>query len=189
MTFTSPNGGTVRDLFGQLRRTWGWLLALGIVLVLLGIAGLFLTVAVTLATVTVIGIFMIGGGVLLAIQTLQSAGWQSRWWQLLIALLYIAAGVAIVANPVGASLTLTLLIAAFIFAAGVLRLMIAWQHRGERGNGLYWVTGLIALLLAVFILAGWPLTGLTMIGIFVSVELLIHGTACIGLALAIKGPR
>ena len=117
--------------FGDLRRNWGWLLALGIVFVLLGIAGLFLTVAVTLATVLVIGIFLIGGGVLLAIQTLKAKGWQSRWWQLLIALIYIAAGVLIVADPVMASLTLTLFIAAFIFAAGILRLMIAWQHRGE----------------------------------------------------------
>lgn len=189
MTFTSPDNKLVRDLFGELRRNWGWLLALGILFVLLGIAGLFLTVAVTLATVTVIGIFVLGAGVLMAVHTLQAKGWQSRWWQLLIALLYIAGGVIIVADPVMASLTLTLLIAFFIFAAGVLRLMIAWQHRGERGNGLFWLTGFIALLLGVVIAAGWPVSGLTVIGLFVSLELLFQGVACVGLALAIKGAR
>jgi uncharacterized membrane protein HdeD (DUF308 family) len=189
MTFSSNQSRMVRDLFGELRRNWGWLLALGILFVLLGIAGFFLTVAYTLATVLVIGIFVIAAGVLMAVQTLKARGWQSRWWQLLIALLYIAAGVVIVADPVMASLTLTLLIAAFIFAAGILRLAIAWQHRGERGNGLFWLTGLIAILLAVVIAAGWPVSGVTVIGIFVSLELLFHGAACVGLALAIKGAR
>lgn len=189
MTFTSNENRLVRDLFGDLRRNWGWLLALGILFVLLGIAGLILAAAVTIATVLVIGIFLIGGGALMAINTFQSKGWQSRWWQLLIALLYVAAGVLIVIDPLVASLTLTLLIAAFIFAAGILRLMIAWQHRGERGNGLFWLTGFIAILLAIVIAAGWPISGLTVIGIFVSLELLFHGAACIGLALAIKGAR
>jgi len=188
MTFT-PETRLVRDLFGDLRRNWGWLLALGVLLVLLGVAGLFLTVAVTLLTVTVIGIFLIAGGVLMAVQTLQAKGWQSRWWQLLIALLYVAAGVLIVIDPVMASLTLTLILAAFILATGILRLAIAWQHRGERGNGLFWLTGLIAILLAIVIAAGWPVSGLTVIGIFVSLELLFHGAACVGLALAIKGAR
>jgi len=188
MTFPNETR-LVRDLFGDLRRNWGWLLALGIVLVLLGIAGLFLTVAVTLATVLTIGIFMIAGGVLLVLQTLQAKGWQSRWWQLLIALLYVAAGILILVDPVMASLTLTLILAAFIFATGIIRLMIAWQHRGERGNGLFWLTGLIAILLAIVIAAGWPVSGLTVIGLFVSLELLFHGIACVGLALAIKEPR
>jgi uncharacterized membrane protein HdeD (DUF308 family) len=189
MTFTSNETRLVRDLFGELRRNWGWLLALGVLLVLLGLAGLFLSVAVTLATVLVIGIFLIGGGVLLAIQTFRARGWQSRWWQLLIALLYIAAGVLIVADPVLASFSLTLLIAAFLFAAGILRLVIAWQHRGERGNGLFWLTGLIAILLAIVIAAEWPVSGLMVIGVFVSLELLFHGAACVALALAIKGAR
>jgi len=189
MTFTPNENRLVRDLFGDLRRNWGWLLALGVVFVLLGLCGLVLTVAVTIATVLVIGIFLIGGGVLLAIQTLRARGWQSRWWQLLIALLYVAAGVLMVADPVDASLTLTLIIAVFLFAAGILRLMIAWQHRGERGNGLFWLTGLIAILLAIVIAAEWPVSGLMVIGIFVSLELLFQGAACVALALAIKGAR
>jgi uncharacterized membrane protein HdeD (DUF308 family) len=189
MSFTPNESRLVRDLFGDLRRNWGWLLALGVVFVLLGLCGLVLTAAVTIATVLVIGIFLIGGGVLLAIQTFRARGWQSRWWQLLIALLYIAAGVLIVADPVLASFTLTLLIAAILFAAGILRLAIAWQHRGERGNGLFWLTGIFAILLGIVIAIEWPVSGLLVIGIFVSLELLFHGAACIALALAIKGTR
>jgi uncharacterized membrane protein HdeD (DUF308 family) len=189
MTFTSNETRLVRDLFGELRRNWGWLLALGLLFVFLGICGLFLTMAVTIATVLVIGIFLIGGGVLQAIHTFQTRGWQSRWWQLLIALVYIAAGVLIVADPLLASLSLTLVLAALILATGLLRLAIAWQHRGERGNGFFWLTGILAVLLAIMIAAGWPASGFLIIGIFVSLELLFHGAACIALALAIKGTR
>lgn len=190
MTFSSDaRSNRVRDLFGELKRNWGWLLVLGIVFVLLGIAGLFMSIAVTLITVKVIGIFMIVGGVLMVVQTLQAKGWQSRWWHLLIALIYAAVGVVMLMDPVMASLTLTLVLAAFIFAAGILRLQIAWQHRGQPGNGLFWVTGIIAILLAIEIAVGWPVSGLIVIGIFVSLELLLHGAACIGLALAIKGAR
>ena len=98
------------------------------------------------------------------VQTFQSAGWRSRWWYVLIAMLYILGGVVIIIDPVLASVTLTLLLGAMILAAGVMRLMVAWQHRGEAGNGLFWLTGFLALLLGAVIIAHWPYSGFVVIG-------------------------
>ena len=42
-------------IFGKLKKNWGWLLALGIVSIVLGTIGLYMTFAMTLATVLFFG--------------------------------------------------------------------------------------------------------------------------------------
>ena len=46
-----------QEVFGDVRANWGWLLALGIVFVILGFIGLGMTFAVTMASVLMYGSF------------------------------------------------------------------------------------------------------------------------------------
>lgn len=176
----------VADLFGDLRKNWGWLLALGVLFMLLGLAGLLVTAALTLVTVTLLGIFLLFGGGLQLAHAFGHRRWRGTWPHVAIGLLYIAGGILILIDPVLASLTLTVVLAAFILAAGLMRLLLAWQHRGEPGTGMLTLSGLLALLLGIVIIAGWPVSGLTVIGIFVAVEMLFHGVAYAGLAMALR---
>jgi len=45
--------------FGDLRANWGWLLALGIVFVILGFIGLGMTFAVTMASMLMYGVLLL----------------------------------------------------------------------------------------------------------------------------------
>ena len=60
---------------GELRRSWGWYLALGIVLIVLGTIAIGSTFVMTIASVFFFGWLLIIGGVMEVIH----AFWHKRW--------------------------------------------------------------------------------------------------------------
>lgn len=174
------------SVYGLLNRYWGWMLALGIILLLLGAVGLYSAIALTLASVMVFGILLlIGGGVQVA-QAFRATGWRGVLPHALIALLYIAAGILILIDPVSASISLTLFIAILLLATGVLRLLVGWELRPAPGAGWVLFGGATSILLGVLVLAQWPASGLFAIGLFVAIELIVDGWSCLFIALAAR---
>ena len=66
----------VAAVFGALERNWGWLLAFGIVSILLGTFGLYMTFGLTLATVLFFGALILAGGLLQLVQAFGCKGWK-----------------------------------------------------------------------------------------------------------------
>ncbi len=192
MTDTAPTSGPAAGsaalvpIFGDLAKHWGWLLALGIVSVILGTIGFFASFAMTLATIYIFGVLiLLDGGFQLA-QSFFCLGWKSVVWHILIALLYLAAGIIILQDPLLASMTFTLIIAAILIGVGILRAIMAFQMRAHAG--WYWplLSAVISILLGGLIVAQWPYSGFWVIGLFVAVELLFAGWGYIFVALAAR---
>ena len=177
----------IRDtVFGGLKKKWGWLLALGISLIVLGTLGLWMSFAMTLATVILFGALLAVGGVFQLLNAFQLRGWKSVLWHVLIALLYIAAGIVIFIDPVFASLGLTMALAWILIAVGLLRILMAIQLRPA--GGWFWplVSGLISILLGAMILTQWPASGFWVIGLFVAIEMIFGGWSSVFVALAAR---
>jgi len=172
--------------FGNLRKNWGWLLAFGILAILLGTLGLGMTFGLTLASIELFGILLIVGGAFQLFNAFKCKGWKSTVWHLLIALLYIAAGVIMVIDPVLASVTLTLVIAWILIAVGIMRSIMAFQMR--KASGWYWplISGIVSIALGVMIIVQWPISGLWVIGLIVAIELILHGWSYVFVALAAR---
>jgi len=177
----------VAAAFGALKKNWGWLLALGIVSVVLGTIGLYMTFAMTLATVLLFGALILAGGLLQLIQAFSCKGWKGVIGHVLIALLYIAAGILIIKDPALASGVLTLVLAGILIAVGVIRIMIGIQHR-QAATGWYWsvLSGIASILLGGIIVLQWPVSGLWVIGLFVAIELILNGWSYVFVALAAR---
>jgi uncharacterized membrane protein HdeD (DUF308 family) len=173
-------------LFGQLSRHWKWLLAVGILSVILGTVGLGMTWMLTLASVVYFGVLLIVIGVAQLLQTFKAAGWKSTFLQILIGLLYLAAGIMVVSRPLLASLTLTWALGFALIVVGVMRIVVGVQHRGTSGWAGGVVGGIITLLLGLLILARWPSDALWVIGLFLAIELIVNGYAQILVALAAR---
>jgi uncharacterized membrane protein HdeD (DUF308 family) len=173
-------------LFGELSRHWGWLLAVGILSVILGTVGLGMTWMLTLASVVYFGVLLIVIGVAQLLQTFKAAGWKSTFLQILIGLLYLAAGIMVVSRPLLASLTLTWALGFALIVVGVMRIVVGVQHRGTSGWAGGVVGGIITLLLGLLILARWPSDALWVIGLFLAIELIVNGYAQILVALAAR---
>ncbi len=175
-----------QEVVESLSRNWGWMLTMGIILVILGTIGLGATFALTLASVFIFGVLLLIGGGAQLFDAFYFTGWKNRLWHILIALIYFTAGGIILYDPVMASAMFTLLIAWALIAIGALRIWVAFQMKGMKGWGWTLVGGIAAILLGIMIMAKWPVSGLWVIGLFVAIELIINGWSMISLAIAAR---
>ncbi len=178
---------TIQAAFSaDLQKNWGWLLALGLSSIVLGTLGLYMTFAFTLVSVLFFGVLILVAGVFQLVHAFTCTGWKSVLWHVLIALLYIAAGVDIMLDPARASVILTLVLAGILVAVGVLRGIMAFQLRPA--SGWFWplISGLISIALGGMIIAQWPDSGLWVIGLFVAIELIFNGWSYLFIALAAR---
>ncbi len=182
----SPPAMAPLPVLGDLVHNWGWLLAQGLLLVVLGTVGLGMTLWLTLASVFIFGVFLVIGGGVQIFQTFKCKGWESILWHGLIAVLYLLAGLSIMADPLAASTLITLLLAGALIGIGVVRLIMAFQLRGLKNWGWPLVGGIAALVLGLMILARWPVSGFWVIGLFVAIEMIFSGWSSIFIALAAR---
>lgn len=174
------------EVFGEAKKNWGWLLALGILFVILGTIGLGMSMALTLASMLFFGWLLIIGGIFQVVEAFKQKGWKSVLWHVLIALVYIGAGAIILYDPVGGALALTVFIAAALIAVGAMRLIMALQLRGARGWWWPLVGGLLSILLGVMIMAEWPSSAFWVIGLLIAIEMIVNGWSYVMVALTAR---
>src|SRR5690606_10395419 len=134
MAPTSFGTGPREDL-AALRAKWGWLLAYGILLLVLGLVAFLNIVVATAASILVVGAMMLFAGGAQIVHAFQVKRWTRFFLWLLIGGLYIAAGILAFANPLLASTVLTLLFALSVIAAGILRVVAGLGLKPNEGWG------------------------------------------------------
>jgi uncharacterized membrane protein HdeD (DUF308 family) len=174
------------EVFGEMKTHWGWALALGILFLVLGFIGLGMTFFLTVAGVLFFGVLILIGGVLQLADAFKCKGWNCRIQHILIAALYIIAGLVVIGRPVFAGMALTVMVAAILIVTGITRIVMGIQMRGSQGWGWLVFGGAISMLLGAMIIGNWPLSGLWVIGLFIAIEMIIHGWTYIFLAFAAK---
>jgi len=97
----------------------------------------------------------------------------------------LVVGAVMMARPNVGLAALTLLLAVFFFAAGLFPLVTALS---ERGTGWAWeVTfGVIAILLGVLVLVGWPVSSLWLVGTLVGIEIVVRGGTLLASAYSLS---
>ncbi|NOR80531.1 MAG: HdeD family acid-resistance protein [Methyloprofundus sp.] len=170
-----------------VRTNWGWLLFVGIFMVISGFIGLSMEFALTITSLALFGFLMLGGGILQLVDAFKAEGWQSILWHILIALMYVATGLVMIIFPGASAVWITLFIGASLLATGFLRIIMGFQMRGVvKGWGWTIFSGLMSILLGLMIFAEWPVSGLWVIGLFIAVELIMQGLSMIHIALVAK---
>lgn len=173
-----------RDLpaFGN---NWWLFFLLGIVLLVLGFGAMSAATFTTLLTVVILGFIILISGIVIAIDTL--IFWRRKWsgffMHLLLSILYIAAGVILIKNPLEGSVSLTFILGIFYLIMGVFRVGTFTALRAPRW-GWGWLNGFISMILGILILVNWPASSLYLLGIFVGIDLVFCGWTYIMLAFA-----
>ena len=185
---SGPNeivAGLHRVGLDELRKKWGWFVALGILLIVLGSVAIGSSVLMTLATMVFVGWLMIAGGVIEAIHAFSCKKWGGFFVDLLTGILYSVAGFMIVANPGVTAVALTLLIAMLLIFGGIFRIVVAIVIRFQNWVWLL-LHGVINLILGISIWRNWPLSGLWVIGLFVGIDMIFNGWSLVMLGFAAK---
>jgi len=171
------------EIYGYIRRHWGWFLVSGILLIILGSLSLGSVFLTSLYSVIALGFFMGIGGLVQLFEGIQTRRWSGFFFHLLLGLLYISAAAVIFMSPGISLVTITFIIAALFFSAGLFRIISSLILR-FRQWGWTFFSGLIAIALAVMILNSWPASSLWVIGTFVGVDLLFYGISIIAFAFS-----
>jgi len=176
---------THAEEYHRLHARWGWLLALGTLVIVLGLAAIGSSLVATLTTILLFGIVLLTGGVLQLVNALMVRTWGGFFILALSGVLHILVGVVMVENPLRAAAVLTLVLAVAFLVGGAARLLYAATH-SFKGRGWVLLNGAITLLLGVSIWQGWPEASLWVIGLFVGIELVFSGWSLVVLGLAVK---
>jgi uncharacterized membrane protein HdeD (DUF308 family) len=164
-----------------------WLLALGIALLLLGAAGAGATTLLDLTFSLVFGPLLIAGGVIQIFVAFVAEKGKEVVLHLVAAALEIVFGLLVMADPVRAAVSVTVLVAIFLLLAAGVRLARALVTPSA-GRGWFAMAGAAALLLAVCVYVEWPGPKLWFVGLCLAIDFLCHGASWAALALAENKP-
>jgi uncharacterized membrane protein HdeD (DUF308 family) len=107
-------------------------------------------------------------------------------WELLLGVLYIFIGAYLLFHPVAGLASLTLALAIYLFAEGVLELILSFKLRPMPGSGWLLFDGIITLILGVMIWRTWPSSTEWVIGTLVGISMLFSGISRLMLSLAAR---
>jgi uncharacterized membrane protein HdeD (DUF308 family) len=170
----------------RLREKWAAITAFGVLLVVLGFVALFFSLVATIVTVTLNGVlFLIAGGAEIGIG-MHSRTWGRFFFWVLGGLLYLAAGVLCIANPVLASVALTLILGAALIAAGAVRAYLAFQLPADQPRALVFVAAAVTILLGLVIVTHWPLDSVYVLGTLLGLDLLFHGVGWVSFGMGLR---
>ena len=176
-----------KQIFGEAVKHSGKLIAIGVLLIVCGTLGLIAETAFSYASITILAVAALIGGVFMGIHAFQSTGWKTFLIQSFFAALYIALAIFIWMAPLAALEGLTIWLAALFLITGVLRIIAAIQN-GSGGAGVFWpaLSGVLSIVLGILILNSWPDGSTWVPGLLLAIELLLQGWALVFIGLAIK---
>jgi uncharacterized membrane protein HdeD (DUF308 family) len=168
----------------DLRRAWGWLLFLGVVLIILGTLALIAPYVATQFVVMVYGWVLLFAGVAQVVVAFASARWGGFFLHLLMGIIDVVLGLLFLLHPLPVAVALTLFLAAGFLVGGVFRLVAAFSLRFP-GWGWTALSGVITLAVGVLLWAWWPWDW-TVVGLFVGIQMVFYGWSAVMLALAAR---
>ena len=105
-------------------------------------------------------------------------------WEVLLALIYGAAGLMLIMRPLRGLAWLTLILGIFLVMEAVLELIFYFSIRGRVRAGWVLVDAFITLVLGILIWAHWPSSSVWAIGTLVGVSLIFSGISRLMLSSA-----
>ncbi len=179
---THPSGVHTAHCRGK----WGWIVGLGVLFIIGGVFALFNAPAATLVAIVYIAAAMVVAGGWEIVTAFQIRPWGRALLWGLVGALTLFAGVAAARFPFLAAVSFTALVGALLVTGGALKLVLAYQLRDLSRWELIAAAGGLSVILGLFILAEWPVSGLYVLGLFLGVNLLFEGASWVAMGLAAK---
>ena len=168
----------------EIRNSWGWFLAAGILLTLLGAICIIGDVTATFATVLIFGWLLLISGIVALVHAFGTRNWSGFFLNLLSALFRGFTGYLLIRYPLAGAASLTLILASFFIVSGMFRAIAAGMMKFPRW-GWAAFSGVVSVALGVILLAQMPLSSIWFIGFAIGVDLICDGASLVGFGTAI----
>ncbi len=178
-----------QDLTDDMRKAIAtnrkWLTALGVVLIVLGVAAIAAPFVASIAMNAWIGAFFLIGGIAQITQAFQARGWQKGLGHVLLGLVYSLGGLLMLFNPLAGLVAITLLVTAALLASGLMRIVAGLSMRPRKGWGWLVLAGVVALVAAALIYVSFPGSAFWLLGVIAGVSFVMEGWALIAVSSAL----
>ena len=158
-------------------------LILAIILIVLGLLAITLPTATSIGAVKVLAWLIIFDGFVQLVYAFQSQGVGRIAWKVLVSILYLVGGAYLLANPLLGIAGLTLMLAIFFSAEGVMDLIAFFVTRRNDRSVWLLLHGLASLILGLMIWRRWPSDSLWIIGTIVGISMFLSGFSRLFMAL------
>jgi uncharacterized membrane protein HdeD (DUF308 family) len=171
-----------------VQREWWLYLLLGVAMIVLGLGAISVPFIAALAVLRVIGYLFIVGAIVQAIAVFRMGGTAKRIvLGVVMALLYLFAGLVLLAHPVAGILWFTILLGIYFFVEGIIKIVASIEMRAMPHRGWVLFGGILSLILGLLIVARLPSSAIWVIGLLLGIDLFYGGATIVALSLAAHG--
>ena len=165
----------------QVRKSWGWFLAFGILLTVLGAVCVVKSQTATSFSILALGWVLAISGVLWLVNSVWAFSWDGFFLYLLNAIIRGVTGYLLIRHPDAGAAGVTMLLASLFIVGGLFRGVGAGVIQFPRWGWTVFA-GLVSVVLGVYLLATWPTARTYFIGLAIGIDLIFDGAALTGFA-------
>jgi len=158
---------------------------LGVLMIILGILALATPLLAGKSVLMFIGILIAAAGAIRMFWALRAESPGGGIWKFLLGVLTLLAGGAVLAHPMMASGVLTIIMAMYLFADGLIEVIVAFTLEGKPGRGWLFFGGLMSVLLACLLFFQFPVSGVLALGLFLGIKLIFVGMTTVALGTSL----
>jgi uncharacterized membrane protein HdeD (DUF308 family) len=167
-----------------IKRNTGLTIAAGVVTLLMGVLAIGSPFVAGASLAVMVGILLIIGGISQLVFAFKVGG---GLFTIILGVLTVVAGGYMVSNPGAALATLTIFLAIYLIASGILESVVAFQVKPAEGWGMAMFSGILSVLLGLMIWNQFPLSGAWAVGILLGVKLVFSGLTLLMFGIAARG--
>jgi uncharacterized membrane protein HdeD (DUF308 family) len=171
---------------GDVRQSATWSIVLSVLMVVSGVMAICIPPLAGLTVTVMLGWLLIVTGALHLGFAWRGQGAATVVGEIAIAVLYGGIGFYMLARPVAGLASLTLAIAGYLAAKGVLEGVIAFKLRALPGTGWLLFDGILTVVIAVLIASAWPASTAWAVGVLVGIAMISSGFARLMLSIAVR---
>jgi uncharacterized membrane protein HdeD (DUF308 family) len=156
----------------------------GVLMLLVGMAGIFMPAVMSLVVVTFLGwLFLISAAVQGYITWKTYNRSFSAWLKPVLSLI---AGVLLFVYPVEGVAAVAIMLSAYLLVDAFASFGFAMDYKPNKGWWLLIVNAVVSILLAVLILIGWPVSSLLWVGLYAAVSLFFDGVSLVAMGVGAR---
>jgi len=163
---------TLLETIQKNAKTSKWV---GILLLVAGFLSIVAPFGAGLSVTVMVGVLMLFSGAAQLLLVFKAGSFGEGILLALFAILSLVAGGHMMSQPIEALAALTLFLAAYFIASGVVQAVGAFGARPAQGWGWLLVGGIVSILLGAMIWRQFPLSGVWAVGTLVGVQFLMSG--------------
>lgn len=184
----SDSGETTSGLLDGIKKNARVAVIVGILTLICGVLAIGSPMIAGLSVTLVVGVMLLVGGISQCFLAFKAGAFGKGLLIFVVGALTAVAGYMLFSQPVAGLESITLFLAAYFVAAGIVELIGAFQARPAGGVwGMMLFNAVVTLLLGILIWQQFPLSGAWAVGVLFGVRLVVGGWTLIFIGRGVRG--